>query len=145
MGILDVFRKKKDEFAPPDFGANPLDQGPGFGQPQQGFPDNAPTFGEQDPFSQQQQFPNFQPEPQPQQPQFSPEHMGFERIPPGQQGYSSGQSHAQMLNDISIGKDFELVNAKLDAIKAELDSINQRIKRIERINEEPGAKKDQWF
>jgi hypothetical protein len=141
VGILDVFKKKKDDFADASFADSPAgiandpfqtsfqEQGqPLATPPQQGF----------------QQYPGF-PSPgesQPQQQGFSPEAAGFERVPAGQSSFHD--SRQQAITDVNIGKDFELVNAKLDAIKAELDSVNQRLKRIERIAEEPGAHKDAW-
>ncbi|MBN2459259.1 hypothetical protein JXB28_03155 [Candidatus Woesearchaeota archaeon] len=77
---------------------------------------------------------------------FSPEAMGFERVPPGSSSYS--QPGSQSVSDINMGKDLEIINAKLDAIKAELDSVNQRLKRIERIaegeREGPDYPKDKW-
>lgn len=63
---------------------------------------------------------------------FSPEQMGFERVPVGAQSYSGRQ---QSIEDVTLGKDLELINAKLDAIKAELDAMSQRLKRLERIAE----------
>lgn len=145
MGFFDGFKKKKDEFS----------QNPDFGMPQQDPNQGFPPLGQQDmnfgqdPFSQPQQ-PSFGQEysQQPMQPQnFTPEQAGFERIQPGQQsGFSQQHSGSQNLSDISIGKDFEIVNAKLDAIKAELDSMSQRIKRIERIHDsENYGKKDPWY
>jgi hypothetical protein len=164
LGILDVFKKKKNDMLDDPFASS----GSGFGNPNdnfqpQGFPDMSqpmqqqqgmPGMGEQ-PFGAppQQQYPGFQQQPmQPQQPmgEQSPESMGFERIPPGQgsqQSYSrDSRGQSQNISEINLGKDLELINAKLDAIKSELDAINQRIKRIERLAEEPtpGSKKDAW-
>lgn len=77
---------------------------------------------------------------------FSPEAMGFERVPPGASSYN--QPSQQSISEINMGKDLEIINAKLDAIKAELDSVNQRLKRIERIaegeREGPEYPKDKW-
>jgi hypothetical protein len=64
---------------------------------------------------------------------FSPEQMGYERVPAGAQSYPMQQQ--QSIGDITLGKDLELISAKLDAIKAELDSMSQRLKRLERIAE----------
>jgi hypothetical protein len=43
-------------------------------------------------------------------------------------------------------KDFELINAKLDAVKASIESINQRLANIERIASESSEpqKKKTW-
>jgi hypothetical protein len=142
LGIFSAFKKKKDEFS----------QDPSFDMPQDNqFPDQqgfAPPMDQgmesQDPFPAQQNYQNY---PQQAQPQgLSPEQMGFERVQPGQQQNYSQQGSSQNITDINIGKDFELLNAKLDSIKAELDAISQRIKRIERMHEsESLGKKDPWY
>ena len=75
-------------------------------------------------------------------PGFSPEAMGFERVTEREPSFSS---HDQRLGEINIGKDLEIISAKLDAIKAELDSMNQRLKRMERLSEgESSFPKDKW-
>ena len=137
MGILDRLRgkKKDDELGlgmDPEMGAGGFGAGgaPGFGEPM-GSPDMGYGMPPQDPMAQ------------PAQPGgYSPESMGFERMPPGTPSYSQPN---QNISDINLGKDMEIISAKLDAIKAELDSINQRLKRIERIAEgETTAYKDKW-
>jgi len=73
---------------------------------------------------------------------FSPEAMGFERVT---QKEPSLPAHEQRLGEINLGKDLEIISAKLDAIKAELDSMNQRLKRLERLAEgESSFSKDKW-
>ncbi|MBW2991268.1 hypothetical protein KY348_06215 [Candidatus Woesearchaeota archaeon] len=73
---------------------------------------------------------------------FSPEAMGFERVTDKEPSFSV---HDHKLGEINIGKDLEIISAKLDAIKAELDSMNQRMKRLERIAEgESSVHKDKW-
>ena len=73
---------------------------------------------------------------------FSPETLGFERVTEKESSYPG---HEHRLGEINIGKDLELISAKLDAIKAELDSMNQRLKRLERIAEgETSIHKDKW-
>lgn len=156
MGILDAFRKKKDDgFGQSgDLGSSQLDQGQGFPGPGQGFGQQQ-TFNDDPLAPQPQQYGQYQ-QPQQygqaypsqqypgQQQEFSPEQAGFERIQPGQGGFPQRSSGSSSVNDISMGRDFELINAKLDAIKAELDSVNQRLKRMERLNDEP-PKKDNWY
>jgi hypothetical protein len=138
VGILDRLRgKKKDDDLglgmDPAMGGGDYGGGaPGYGDPM-GSPDMGYGMPPQDPMAQ------------PLQPAgYSPEAMGFERVPPGTPSYPQpGQS--QSISDINLGKDMELISAKLDAIKAELDSINQRLKRIERIAEgETPNYKDKW-
>ncbi len=63
---------------------------------------------------------------------FSPEALGFEKVTEKEPSYPG---HEQRLGEINIGKDLEIISAKLDAIKAELDSMNQRLKRLERLTE----------
>ncbi|MBU0471189.1 MAG: hypothetical protein KKF89_03860 [Nanoarchaeota archaeon] len=48
----------------------------------------------------------------------------------------NANTHVQ---DFQQNKDLELISSKLDTIKAELDSISQRVQRIEKIVE-PGQK-----
>lgn len=74
---------------------------------------------------------------------FSPEDLGFERVTGKESSYPS--HHEQRVGEINIGKDLELISAKLDAIKAELDSMSQRLKRLERLSsEESSFPKDKW-
>ena len=71
----------------------------------------------------------------------TPEALGFERVPEKE----SRLAHEQRLGEINFGKDLEIISAKLDAIKAELDSMNQRLKRLERLAEgESSFSKDKW-
>ena len=78
---------------------------------------------------------------------YSPESMGFERVDRKESALGGGLHTKEDLGQINIGKDLEIISAKLDAIKAELDSMNQRMKRVERIAEGEkgsGVTKDQW-
>lgn len=136
MSILGKFLgKKKDDFGLGDLGKDPLGPitpgmgdplgSPGVGTPTDPLglpPSTAPTGN------------------------YSPESMGFERVDPKEQGYI-GLHTKEDVGQINIGKDLEIISAKLDAIKAELDSMNQRMKRLERIAEgDKGSamSKDQW-
>ncbi len=73
---------------------------------------------------------------------FSP----FGETPTNKQEINSGfQSKQQQLNEVNMNKDLEIISAKLDAIKAELDSMNQRMRKLERIAEgESTTHKDKW-
>jgi len=151
VGFLDVFKKKKDEFnTNPDMGMplqgsdqqpthdsaySPFDQGNGF---------------QQDPYSAPSQGYSNYPEPgaPAAQQQYPPDQYTFERTSPSQSsGFPRGSTPSQSVNDINTNKEFELINAKLDAIKSELDSVNQRLKRMERISEGSGTpgKHDAWY
>ncbi|MBN2052801.1 hypothetical protein JW756_04830 [Candidatus Woesearchaeota archaeon] len=145
MGLLDRLRgKKSDELGldnlGPDLGSMP-DMNAPLGSPDPNFgmppPDMQQPMGGPMPMDMQQQGPPGN---------FSPESMGFERVQQnglqGSQGYPQPQ---QNLNEINMGKDLEIISAKLDAIKAELDSMSQRMKRLERMAEGEGSSfKDKW-
>jgi hypothetical protein len=119
MSILgSIFGKKKDDLGLGELGN--LENNPEYNQPL-GSPDagyGAPAdYGAQG------------------QGGFSPEAMGFERVQPTNPSYANYPSPQQNIGEISMGKDLELINAKLDAIKAEIDAMSQRLKRLERIAE----------
>ena len=156
MGLFDRLRGKKEE-AP--FGGDPFAADPNM----QGMPNmqsndfaNIPDFGapmgspDQNQFAPNQPGPSYpgvpQQESQPQQ--MSPEAFGFEKIPNGRDSrspYQGGPSSQQSLGEINLGKDMEIISAKLDAIKAEIDSVNQRLKRVERLVEGGSSQhKDSW-
>jgi hypothetical protein len=128
MSILGkLLGRKKDDLGLSDAGLG----APGFNEPL-GSPDAGydPSLG-------------YGPASQPMPGSFSPEALGFERVPPNAPSAYSPQQ--QSLGEINIGKDLEIISAKLDAIKAELDSVNQRLKRLERIAEgEPAVRSDKW-
>ncbi|MBC8494909.1 hypothetical protein H8D36_02020 [archaeon] len=44
----------------------------------------------------------------------------------------------------AANREFELISSKLDTIKAELDSMNQRLQKIEKIAEQEHEKKPAW-
>ena len=145
MGILDVFKRKKDDdlAMQPEFGApswqDPMQnsqQYPPMDQQQMNQPYGQDNF-QQNPFQQQ---PYQEPQPQ----SYTPEQAGFERI--RDRGDSFQGKNSQSVAEINMGKDMEIISAKLDAIKAELDSINQRVKRIERMSEgTANTKRDAWY
>ena len=121
MGFMDriAFWKKKDEFGDiglgdkgPDLGAgsaaSDLGLGPSPGSMESPADLNLGLPTQQPP----QQQPSFQ-QPQPSlQPQF--------QQPSQQQGFTAE-------------KDFEIISSKLDALRAALDSINQRLANLEAI------------
>ena len=49
---------------------------------------------------------------------------------------SQRQAQQQFMQPSSVEKDIQILNAKLDALKAILDNINQRLANIERIANE---------
>ncbi|MBI3036922.1 hypothetical protein HYY73_04190 [Candidatus Woesearchaeota archaeon] len=64
----------------------------------------------------------------PQYPQAQPQPFGASQVPQ-MEAFQRNQAYER---SYSPGKDFEIVSAKLDALKAALDSINQRLALIER-------------
>jgi len=58
-----------------------------------------------------------------------------------------GQSSIQSSQGSDIGKDLEMISLKLDAIKSELDAMNQRLKSLETIAEREQSKSaaKKWY
>lgn len=131
MGFFDklMFWKKNDDLGdiglsgPKGLGS---ELGPdGLGSLSQGSFDNnfgMPPYGGSDPFSVQQSPIQQQPM-QSQQPSFSQQPRQLYQEAPYQQRDAYG----------STSKDYEIISSKLDAIKANLESINQRLANIEAI------------
>lgn len=164
MGLLDRLglRKKHDDFSmdspgsSPDANADPFAPQPNFGQqgaqgdglgtnpPDLGLPPDPMAqqgfdqSGVQDPLAQQQGFghssfnPNDVPLTQGQQmaQQF------VQQQQPQQQQALGGQTQ-----NASPEHKMEVMNLKLDAIRSELDSLTQHIKKLEAILEHSGAQK----
>ncbi len=63
-------------------------------------------------------------------------------IQPSNQPDTINQQFAQSASSNSLEKDITILNAKLDTIKAILESVNQRIIKIERIAEGEVSKAD---
>jgi len=66
----------------------------------------------------------------------------------GMSGNSFGQSSMQqsMSQGPDISKDIQMISLKLDAIKSELDAINQRLKSLESIAEREQIKSTKkWY
>lgn len=65
----------------------------------------------------------------------TPMHQSFEPEPSFHPSQMQMQQQ-QPMQSYPINKDIELISAKLDAIKSNLDSINQRLANLERIARE---------
>ena len=131
MGIFGVFAKvlpwkKKDDLALNDN----LGLG-GFGSPGMGMQGQGPGFGSGMPYD-----PQFGGIgnlgmgglPQPQYPQSQPL-GGFQGAAPQAEAFQRNQDYER---SYAAGKEIEIVSAKLDAIKAALETLNQRLASIER-------------
>jgi len=136
MGILDklTFWKKKEDFDLRGFGDMPGEKGgpekiPGMEQPSVfekelsaeagGFPEEPSTFP--------RTIPSEVPE--------EPAGPAFEMPPGGPQTAAAPPSRGYMPQP-SQTRDIELISAKLDAIRAMLENINQRLANLERIAKE---------
>ncbi len=53
--------------------------------------------------------------------------------PPAMQANRFTEARLDSNNDLMLKKDLEIISSKLDAIKASLESMNQRVANIERI------------
>jgi hypothetical protein len=64
-----------------------------------------------------------------------PEEQAPIGAPPGMgmPGFTGAQQRAQPMPQQPMEREYEVLSAKLDALKAVLDSINQRLEIIERI------------
>ncbi len=114
MSLFGLFgKKKKDEFAPPQMGlGRESDIGLNFPEEEHigvGLAPQATPAGE------------------PIEPGMRPSG------PAGMSPMMQQQFPQQMAPTVSISKDFEILSAKLDALKALLENINQRLQNLERI------------
>lgn len=117
MGIKDFFRKKEPEL---DLGSNlGLDTSSDFGLGKE------KNFGNEQgmDFNQGMQNEQFQPA----------VNLSTQQFQPAQ---SQGPD---------VQKDLQILSLKLDAIKSELDTINQRIKNIETIAEKEQQQTKKWY
>ena len=141
MGFLGklAFWKRREE---PDFGLGkePLGLGGdlGLSGADMGFPD-AGGFGAQT-------MPNMPAQPTMQQPlqqQTAP--YGFQQAPPSY-GYQQPAAMQQSPREYTVAKDIEVISYKLDALRAALESINQRLASLERIarGEEEQPRRRSW-
>lgn len=124
MGLIDFFRKKEPEL---DINANlglnsnsDISSGLGndFGNPSSMNPALGNDFGQ-----------------------------GFhEQMAPSVNLSSQQFQPAQQMSGVDIAKDIQIISLKLDAIKTEIDSMNQRIKNIEAIAErEQVQQPKKWY
>ena len=143
MGIFGklAFLKKKDEF---DLGLDKGgDLGPDLGMGDMGMSSHGmPPMGHDagmgkgsesygpDPFAQRQ--PSFGQSQYPSYPQQQP----------FQQNYPQPPSYG----DSGVGKDIEVISSKLDALRALMDSINQRLANLEHIarGDEDDRRQRRW-
>ena len=131
MGILSklAFWKKKDEFS--DIGKDlGLDKDVGMGSEANN------DFGLGFETTKADKYPSFQ---QPQQPSnFSqPQNLQYSYAPPSYPQQYQDQNYVTT-------KNLEVISSKLDALRASLDSVNQRLANIESIargEQEEGRKK----
>lgn len=61
----------------------------------------------------------------------------FSQSRPQQQAPSSYNARTPTPHEYMLSKDIEVISSKLDALRAALDSINQRLANLERIAESP--------
>ncbi len=134
MGILDklMFWKKKDEFSDIGLGDKPsskVDLGLGL---EYGTNNEPPQSLGLEPPAMQQPYPQMQPPSQQMPPSF---------------GNTPNLNQPQMQSqDYAMSKNLEVVSSKLDALRAALDSINQRLANLEAIarGEEDNRYKRRW-
>ena len=132
MGIIDkvMFWKKKDEFDDldiptgpgPELGGAPGDFGSDLGKSDLGPP---PDFGS-GPLADTHINPS---------PVGEITHQGPAAMQP---------TNLEPKQDFMISKDLEIISSKLDAIRASLDSLNQRLGAVEKMAEGGQFKRSQW-
>lgn len=129
MGIFDkvMFWKKKDEFADLGLGSNKdLAFGDDFGMGQ-GMDQQPPGMGQQ-PLGQQPDMGLSSPS-MPQSPQMPP---GPAMQPPSAAQFQQAPRFDNPQADMT-SKNIEVISSKLDALRANLESINQRLANLEAI------------
>ena len=123
MGFMDriAFWKKKDEFGDIGLGDKGPDLGAGSAASDLGL--GPSPGGMESPADLNLGLPSQPQQPSPQQPSFQQPQPSFQpqfQQPPQQQGFTAE-------------KDLEIISSKLDALRAALDSINQRLANLEAI------------
>lgn len=127
MGFLDKlpFFKKKDDFGDLNLGDKTPGLGPDFGAPDLSMNSQDPFVSKDAPSSPDPLGltpPSAQPSFQQQPPQFQqPAQPQFQQQQPAQQQFSA------------TDKDLEIISSKLDALRAGIESINQRLANIEQM------------
>lgn len=118
--------KKKDDFG--DLGKD-LDLGKDFGLDAGPSPELGAGL---EPLGQDptQKYPSFQ---QPNYPQQSFSQPSFQQQPSFQPAYPSSPGIAGSNDNYIASKNLEVISSKLDALKASLDSLSQRVANIEAI------------
>jgi len=58
----------------------------------------------------------------------------------GAQGMNTGPAH-----ETDMQRDMQMISLKLDAIKAELDAMSQRLRHLEMIAEKDTSKNQKWY
>jgi len=120
MGIFDMFKKKRMPHVSAPLGTldkpEPASETTPFPDPAAAFPKPAAPMSPPAPELPKPAFPKTFDEP-------APQHAPMPVTPPGSFGEEKPPSGS---------RDFELINAKLDAIKARVDQINQRVANLER-------------
>lgn len=134
MGILDkvMFWKKHDDFS--DLG---LDKG--FGKDNLAFGDDFGA-GQQQGYGQQSPYP----QPFPQQPQFTPPSFSQQSFQQPSFQQPSYQSYGQQ--DMAA-KNLEIISSKLDALRASIESLNQRLANLEALarGEEDTSRRRRYY
>jgi hypothetical protein len=58
----------------------------------------------------------------------------------GSMGMNTGSGH-----ETDMQRDMQMISLKLDAIKAELDAMSQRLRHLEMIAEKDSGKNPKWY
>ena len=157
MGFLDkiMFWKKEDDFdalgknpMPDPFGGKeygmgnemqfPTDSSTGYDHPydtgmSQSYGQNGmPAYGQNGMYGYGQGTAQSLPNPTPSQPKMQPDDFSRQRFP-GQQQYSPSYTSYQppQMQQNMESKNMEIISSKLDALRASIESLNQRLANIE--------------
>ena len=136
--MFDFLKKKKDPFG--DLGSDNFGQDNlGLDAPSRGMPDLTRFRGVGDPMGQQQMNQSINQ-------QLGPDYMSPDSPDSFNQPPSFNQAKPPLFNERFNGQpqqfqsshneshtELEVINAKLDAIKATMDAINQRLANLERL------------
>jgi hypothetical protein len=144
MGILDFIKRKKEGVLPQDPGADMHAMDMGSTGSNYGMPDNTFSPNTTNSMNQPSEYghdygQNFG--------HVNLSTMGASSMNNTQSIYPQGIQNSQNYpTSNSSDKDMQILSLKLDAIKAELDSINQRLRNIEIIAEkEQQPQTKRWY